>query len=116
MYIVLLFVFWYCHKRGREVRLERERLLTESEISALDDDAPVTTSSAPPTTTAPTGASMQEVEAGMRAAQEAEDEESRLGRLGYAESGSLAQFEKKKAQEKAGEPSPSQVAHTVRAD
>jgi hypothetical protein len=23
--VVLLFVFWYCHKRGREVRLERER-------------------------------------------------------------------------------------------
>lgn len=22
---VLMFVLWYCHKRGREVRLERER-------------------------------------------------------------------------------------------
>lgn len=23
--VVLLFVFWYCHKRGRETRLEREK-------------------------------------------------------------------------------------------
>lgn len=27
--IVLLFVFWYCHKRGRETRLEKERLAAE---------------------------------------------------------------------------------------
>ncbi|KAF2828343.1 hypothetical protein CC86DRAFT_380303 [Ophiobolus disseminans] len=26
---LLLFVFWYCHKRGRETRLEKERLATE---------------------------------------------------------------------------------------
>jgi hypothetical protein len=26
---VLLFVFWYCHKRGKETRLERERLAAE---------------------------------------------------------------------------------------
>lgn len=26
---VLLFVFWYCHKRGRETRLEKERLAAE---------------------------------------------------------------------------------------
>lgn len=25
MFVVLLFVFWYCHKRGRETRLEREK-------------------------------------------------------------------------------------------
>ncbi|KAH0542673.1 hypothetical protein FGG08_002906 [Glutinoglossum americanum] len=30
---VLLFVFWYCHKRGKEVRLEREK-------SEAGDDAP----------------------------------------------------------------------------
>ena len=30
---VLLFVFWYCHKRGRETRLEKERLATEGEAS-----------------------------------------------------------------------------------
>ncbi|KAH6616772.1 hypothetical protein C7974DRAFT_465894 [Boeremia exigua] len=28
--MILLFVFWYCHKRGREVRLEKERLAAEA--------------------------------------------------------------------------------------
>lgn len=32
---VLLFVLWYCHKRGREVRLENERQLTEQEVAQL---------------------------------------------------------------------------------
>ena len=45
---VLLFVFWYCHKRGREVRLEKERLTAEqasaeasgaSSAVASDDDS-----------------------------------------------------------------------------
>ncbi|CZT04849.1 uncharacterized protein RCO7_09228 [Rhynchosporium graminicola] len=36
---VLLFVFWYCHKRGREVRLEREaKVDSEGRIIELDDD------------------------------------------------------------------------------
>ncbi|KAF2735070.1 hypothetical protein EJ04DRAFT_492377 [Polyplosphaeria fusca] len=41
---ILLFVFWYCHKRGREVRLEGERLAAEgdsaltSSASSFDDD------------------------------------------------------------------------------
>jgi hypothetical protein len=26
---------WYCHKRGREVRLEKERLLTEAEMAKM---------------------------------------------------------------------------------
>jgi hypothetical protein len=26
---VLLFIFWYCHKRGKETRLEKERLAAE---------------------------------------------------------------------------------------
>ncbi|KAI9821402.1 MAG: hypothetical protein M1832_003409 [Thelocarpon impressellum] len=34
---VLLFVFWYCHKRGREVRLAQEKLDAEG-VSGLDDD------------------------------------------------------------------------------
>jgi hypothetical protein len=37
---VLLFVFWYCHKRGREVRLEKEKLASESDVessSSLED-------------------------------------------------------------------------------
>ncbi len=37
--IVLLFVFWYCHKRGREVRLEREaKAASEGRVVELDDD------------------------------------------------------------------------------
>ncbi|KAJ4993046.1 hypothetical protein SVAN01_01398 [Stagonosporopsis vannaccii] len=46
--MILLFVFWYCHKRGREVRLEKERLAAEtasaeasgtSSVVASDDDS-----------------------------------------------------------------------------
>jgi HPt (histidine-containing phosphotransfer) domain-containing protein len=43
---VLLFVFWYCHKRGRETRLEKERLAAEdgqpgriSSASSINEDA-----------------------------------------------------------------------------
>ncbi|KAH7380646.1 hypothetical protein BKA66DRAFT_560097 [Pyrenochaeta sp. MPI-SDFR-AT-0127] len=36
---VLLFVFWYCHKRGREVRLENERLAAEAADSARASSA-----------------------------------------------------------------------------
>lgn len=43
---VLLFVFWYCHKRGRETRLEKERLAAEegqsgqaSSASSINGDA-----------------------------------------------------------------------------
>lgn len=41
---LLLFVFWYCHKRGREVRLEKERLAADgqsdlSSASEFDDGA-----------------------------------------------------------------------------
>jgi len=46
---LLLFVFWYCHKRGKEVRLEKERVAGQSDVSsasefedsaASDDEAP----------------------------------------------------------------------------
>lgn len=37
--IVLLFVFWYCHKRGRETRLEKERLAAEEAESARGSSA-----------------------------------------------------------------------------
>ena len=97
--IVLLFVFWYCHKRGREVRLEKERLLTESEIAALGDDAPTTSSNAPPTTTAPTGAPIGQVDAGMREA-EAVHQQQR-GRVQYAEDASLAQERRREERENA---------------
>jgi len=42
---LLLFVFWYCHKRGRETRLEKDRLATEEEsarassASSMNEDA-----------------------------------------------------------------------------
>jgi len=39
---LLLFVFWYCHKRGRETRLERERLAAED--AAADSDIDQTSS------------------------------------------------------------------------
>ena len=34
---LLLFVFWYCHKRGRETRLEKERLAVETDSDVADD-------------------------------------------------------------------------------
>jgi len=50
---VLLFVLWYCHKRGREVRLEREH--TEGRVEELPDDlalpAPESTTGGPGTPT-----------------------------------------------------------------
>jgi hypothetical protein len=50
---VLLFVFWYCHKRGREVRLENEKLaaggtasdgasISSLEASTIGDEEPGT--------------------------------------------------------------------------
>ncbi|KAL3420128.1 hypothetical protein PVAG01_08627 [Phlyctema vagabunda] len=37
---VLLFVFWYCHKRGREVRLAGEKVVdSEGRVIELEDDA-----------------------------------------------------------------------------
>ncbi|KAF1959572.1 hypothetical protein CC80DRAFT_378802, partial [Byssothecium circinans] len=36
---LLLFVFWYCHKRGRETRLEKERLAAEEAESAMASSA-----------------------------------------------------------------------------
>ncbi|KAJ5135217.1 uncharacterized protein N7515_004495 [Penicillium bovifimosum] len=70
---ILLFVLWYCHKRGREVRLENERLVTEEEISKLNEDTseglirPTQTL----TTTAPQGASSEEIREGVRKVEEA---------------------------------------------
>lgn len=36
--IVLLLIFWYCHKRGREVRIEKENELAEQEVARLDTE------------------------------------------------------------------------------
>lgn len=68
-----MFVLWYCHKRGREVRLENERLVTEEEINKLNQDTseglirPTETL----TTTAPQGASSEEIREGVRKVEEA---------------------------------------------
>ena len=55
---MLLFVFWYCHKRGREVRLEKERIEGEEEVSGMGEDTEVgnyTTRSSETRDGAPTG-------------------------------------------------------------
>lgn len=75
---LLLIVFWYCHKRGKEVRLEKERALTEQEVELLEKEwqerqkavgeAPNLDLRAPTArsmTTAPPGASMEQVRAGI---------------------------------------------------
>ena len=70
---LLLMVFWYCYKRGRDTRLEQERALTEQEVQQLEKDwkesqpeesnpEPMV---APTTTTAPPGATMEQVRAGI---------------------------------------------------
>ena len=97
---MLLFVFWYCHKRGREVRLEKERLLTEAEMAALDDDAPATSSEGPSTTTAPSGAPIEQVEAGMREA-EIMDQQQQRGRDPHPGSSPSSQDLRREAREEA---------------
>lgn len=63
--IVLLFVFWYCYKRGKEVRLEKERDLTEQEVTRLDDEYKSTHPGEKFTTTAAPDASIEQVKAGI---------------------------------------------------
>ena len=65
---MLLFVFWYCHKRGKEVRLAKERDLTEQEVERLDEEYRATHPSL--RTTAEAGASMEEIKAGIAEAEE----------------------------------------------
>ena len=68
---LLLIVFWYCYKRGKEVRLEKERNLTDEEVLQLEKEWQATqpASSAtripPTTTTAVPGATMDQVRAGI---------------------------------------------------
>lgn len=74
LFIVLL-VLWYCHKRGKEVRLENERLVTEAEIAKMNEDyeqniRPTETLS----TTAPKNASISEVRSGIEQVQKAREE------------------------------------------
>jgi hypothetical protein len=59
-------VFWYCHKRGKEVRLEKERQLTEQEVEKLDGEYKSKHPGEVFTTTAEKGASMEDVQAGIK--------------------------------------------------
>ena len=77
--IVLLFVFWYCHKRGREVRLEKERQLTEKEVEQLEKDYAAMHPEDIQTTTAPEGAPIEEVQAGMMEVAAAREAAARMG-------------------------------------
>jgi len=49
---LLLFVFWYCYKRGKDVRLEKERLASEGKSDASSvsefDDSDASEDEAPP--------------------------------------------------------------------
>lgn len=74
---ILLFVFWYCHKRGREERLEKERELTEKEVKELDESYQKTNTNDIPTTTAPPGASIADVQAGMEEIKIVKQEENK---------------------------------------
>ncbi|KAE8389823.1 hypothetical protein BDV23DRAFT_156563 [Aspergillus alliaceus] len=73
---ILLFILWYCHKRGREVRLENERLVTEEEIQKLNEqsssDERIRTTETL-TTTAPQGASVAEIREGVKDAQQSRE-------------------------------------------
>ncbi|PWY80355.1 hypothetical protein BO94DRAFT_470942 [Aspergillus sclerotioniger CBS 115572] len=70
---ILLFVLWYCHKRGREVRLENERLVTEEEIGKLNDASSEgkIRRTETLTTTAPRGASAAEIRQGVKEVEQA---------------------------------------------
>lgn len=70
---MLLFVFWYCHKRGREVRLEKERELTDEEVQKLDVEYRSEHANENLTTTAAAGASIEEVKAGMKEVEAAKE-------------------------------------------
>ncbi|KAI4111180.1 MAG: hypothetical protein LQ345_006851 [Seirophora villosa] len=107
---VLLFVFWYCHKRGKEVRLQKERALTEKEMAELDEKL-AAEDTTPRTTTAPEGADIEEVRAGMQV-----HEGDRP--MGYAAEGSLAkEIEREKAEkeEKVGKEEGSREDHILAA-
>ncbi|KAE8356519.1 hypothetical protein BDV28DRAFT_126779 [Aspergillus coremiiformis] len=73
---ILLFILWYCHKRGREVRLENERLVTEEEIAKLNEqsssDERIRTTETL-TTTAPQGASVAEIRDGVKDVQQSRE-------------------------------------------
>ena len=66
----MLLALWYCHKRGKEVRLENERLVTEAEITKMNEEyeqhiRPTETLS----TTAPRDAPISDVREGVEQVQ-----------------------------------------------
>lgn len=78
LFPVVLIALWYCYKRGREVRLENERLVTEAEINKMNEESeqhirPTETLS----TTAPRDASISDVRDGIEQIQKARQEDSR---------------------------------------
>ncbi|RHZ62981.1 uncharacterized protein CDV56_109147 [Aspergillus thermomutatus] len=85
---ILLFVLWYCHKRGREVRLENERLVTEEEITRLNEESTegrIRTTETLITTAAP-GASVAEIREGVKEAQQAGESAPATAETGQDES------------------------------
>ncbi|KAL5000296.1 hypothetical protein BDV10DRAFT_163145 [Aspergillus recurvatus] len=94
---ILLFVLWYCHKRGREVRLENERLVTEEEIEKMNQEsaegttetgtgtAPQIRSTETLTTTAAQGASVSEIREGIKEAQKAREKKTKARALAAGE-------------------------------
>ncbi|KAL4992591.1 hypothetical protein BDW68DRAFT_52260 [Aspergillus falconensis] len=99
---VLLFVLWYCHKRGREVRLQNERLVTEEEIEKMNQEsaegttaetgtgtgtgtAPQIRSTETLRTTAAQGASTSEICEGIKEAQKAREKKTKARALAAGE-------------------------------
>ncbi|KAL5043807.1 hypothetical protein BDW71DRAFT_209968 [Aspergillus fruticulosus] len=101
---ILLFVLWYCHKRGREVRLQNERLVTEEEIEKMNQEsaegttaetgtgtgtgtgtAPQIRSTETLRTTAAQGASTSEICEGIKEAQKAREKKTKARALAAGE-------------------------------
>ena len=79
MCAVLLFVLWYCHKRGKEVRLENERIVTEQEIQKMNEEFASgerqIRATETLTTTAPRGASADAIRDGVKEVEQARESE-----------------------------------------
>ena len=77
MCAVLLFVLWYCHKRGKEVRLENERIVTEQEIQKMNEEFASgerqIRATETLTTTAPRGAPADEIRDGVKEVEQARE-------------------------------------------
>ncbi|BCS22149.1 uncharacterized protein APUU_30374S [Aspergillus puulaauensis] len=106
---ILLFVLWYCHKRGREVRLENERLVTEEEIEKMNQDSSdgagtesQIRSTETLTTTAAQGASASEVREGIKEAQKAR--EKKTSSIAGEQTQPQAQAQEQKENEKGDKP------------